>query len=348
MKNHIGPENFAKTRRESILLRYAAFVLALIFCFFAVSQATFAEDTVSLRSNASPKTVYVGFFHFEGYHDMDNSGEKSGYGYDFLQMISGYANFKYIYVGYQKTWNDMLDMLESGKIDLMTYAPKLPEYESRFDYSEHSIGSTSAVLTTTSSNTKFAKNDYKPFNGMKVGFLKGIDREDDFAAYAKEKGITYKPVYYSTLDTMKVALEKGKEIDAMVADDLRVMTDEITIDKFAQRELYVIVKKGNTKLLNNIDESIRKLNAADPSWQVELQSKYFLSGYSTETPITLSESEYIKKLKASGKTLQVLYNPERYPLCYNENGKTRGILVDIFKKWRQITTCHMSLLKQTQ
>ena len=49
---------------------------------------------------------------------MDTAGEKSGYGYDFLQMIAGYANFKYIYVGYQKAWNDMLDMLDSGEIDM--------------------------------------------------------------------------------------------------------------------------------------------------------------------------------------------------------------------------------------
>jgi len=332
MKDHKGPKSFTQIYRHSILLKSAAFILILIYYFFAIPHTAFAKNSVSIHPNTAHKTVHVGFFHFEGYHNMDNSGEKSGYGYDFLQMISGYANFKYIYVGYQKNWNDMLDMLSAGKIDMLTYAPKISKYESRFDYSEHSIGSTSAVLTTTSSNARFAKNDYKSFNGMRVGFIRGTDRQDDFAKYAEKKGIKYKSVYFSTMSGMKAALEKGRKIDAMVADDLRVMTDEIIIDKFAQRELYVIVRKGNSKLLNTIDESIRKLNAADPSWQVELQSKYFLSGYSTKTPITLSESEYVRKLKASGKTLKVLYNPERYPLCYNENGKARGILIDIFKK----------------
>jgi hypothetical protein len=96
-----------------------------------------------MPSSSGQQVVHVGFFRFEGYHEMNTAGEKSGYGYDFLQMIAGYANFKYIYVGYQKTWNDMLDMLDSGEIDMLTYAVKTPEYEERFDFSEHSIGTSS-------------------------------------------------------------------------------------------------------------------------------------------------------------------------------------------------------------
>jgi len=342
MRNHRDPEKAAERHKNSILPRVAALLLVLIFCFFTAGQTAFAAGSVSVhsvtdiaennKSSAPPQTVHVGFFSFPGYHDMDNTGEKSGYGYDFLQMIAGYANFKYVYVGYQRTWFDMLNMLEDGDIDMLTYAPKIASYEERFDYSEHSIGTTSAILTTSVSSKKFAANEYQPFAGMRVGFIRGTDRSKGFAKYAKQRGITYKAVYYSSLSDMEAALKEGTKIDAMVTDDMREMTDEIIIDKFDQRELYVIVKKGNTDLLTEIDEAIKRLNTADPSWELELESKYFLSDTSSNQPVTLSESEYVKSLKSAGKTLKVLFNPARYPLAYYENGKAKGVLVDIFKQ----------------
>jgi ABC-type amino acid transport substrate-binding protein len=148
---------------------------------------------------------------------MSHNGEKSGYGYEFLQMISGYANFKYIYVGYQKSWNDMLGMLENGEIDMLTFVPKLPEYEKRFDFSRHSIGKSAALLTAPVSSAVFAAHDYKPFSGMRVGLLRTSNRKAALGAYAAEKGISYTPVYYDSIESMKAALKSGKDIDAMVS-----------------------------------------------------------------------------------------------------------------------------------
>ena len=51
---------------------------------------------------------------------VDKDGNRSGYGYDLLQQLYVYANWTYEYVGYDKSWEDMLGMLESGEIDLLT------------------------------------------------------------------------------------------------------------------------------------------------------------------------------------------------------------------------------------
>ena len=345
--------NYSKTKTESNALRFIASLLViLIFALSCFGQMAFAAETASAsktdftaKTDYTAKTdstanidyldgqqiVHVGFFHFGGYHDMDTAGKKSGYGYDFLQMIAGYANFKYIYVGYQKSWNDMLDMLDSGEIDMLTYAVKQPKYENRFDFSEHSIGTSSAILTTSASNAKFAANDYKPFDGMRVGMIKDANRKDAFDDYASEKGFSYTPVYYSDLEDMQEALAAGNEIDAMLSDELRELSDEVIIDKFDQQDIYVMVKKGNKELLNTIDDAIVKLNAADPGWELDLQRKYFLSDYSTSLSMTLTEKRYVEGLTSSSKKLKVLFNPVRYPLAYYENGKARGVLVDIFK-----------------
>ena len=323
-----GSRNSRNKTKDSAFGRLVSLVLALFLAAVCFCQPVFAVETAPFTGQ---QIVHVGFFHFEGYHDMDTAGEKSGYGYDFLQMISGYANFKYIYVGYQESWADMLDMLDSGEIDLLTYGVKLPEYEKRFDFSEHSIGTSSALLTASASNARFAANDYMPFSGMRVGMVRGANRKAAFDDYAKEKGFSYTPVYYADFDSMRAALAAGSEIDAMVSDELRVLSNEVIIDKFDRQDIYVMVKKGNTGLLRAIDESVRKLNMADPGWTLELQSKYFLSDYSASFSMTLTEAQYVKSLVSSGRKLQVLFNPVRYPFTYYKDGEAAGVLVDIFK-----------------
>jgi signal transduction histidine kinase len=293
----------------------------------------FCQPALAAETPASSgqRVVHAGFFRLEGYHEMNTAGEKSGYGYDFLQMIAGYANFRYIYVGYQKTWEDMLNMLDSGEIDMLTYAVKTPEYKERFDFSEHSIGTSSAILTTSTSNAAFAANDYRPFDGMRVGFLRGANRQTAFDDYAKKKGFSYTPVYYADMADMQTALAAGSEIDAMVSDELRVLSDEVIIDEFDRQDVYVMVKKGNTELLHTIDEAIRKLNMADPGWNLDLKKKYFFSDYSASFSMTPTETKYIEGLSSSGKKLKVLFNPARYPFSYDKDGEAAGVLVDIFK-----------------
>lgn len=36
------------------------------------------------------QTVRVGYFAFDGYHMIDENGERSGYGYELLQRLAGY------------------------------------------------------------------------------------------------------------------------------------------------------------------------------------------------------------------------------------------------------------------
>ena len=308
--------------------RLVSLFLALLFSIGCFCRPVLAAGT---SSAAGQQVVHAGFFRFDGYHEMNSAGEKSGYGYDFLQMIAGYANFKYIYVGYQKTWADMLDMLDSGEIDMLTYAVKTPEYEKRFDFSEHSIGTSFAILTTSASNTAFAANDYSPFNGMRVGFIWGANRKAAFDDYAKGKGFSYTPVYYEDIASMKTALADGSGIDAMVSDELRVLSNEVILDKFDRQDIYVMVKKGNSELLHTIDEAIRKLNMADPGWNVDLKKKYFLSDYSASFSMTPAETKYVEDLSSSGAKLKVLFNPARYPFSYYKDGVAAGVLVDVFK-----------------
>lgn len=74
-------------------------VLAIICAFPAFFQRVHAADSL--------QTVKVGFFAFDGYHMQDEDGTLSGYGYEFLQHLAGYAGLRYAFVGYDKSWSEM-------------------------------------------------------------------------------------------------------------------------------------------------------------------------------------------------------------------------------------------------
>ncbi|MDD3587757.1 MAG: transporter substrate-binding domain-containing protein, partial [Thermoguttaceae bacterium] len=198
-------------------------VRKLSYCIlFLLSSLVFLVGQYSSQAADIPasKPIKVGFFEQNGYHMMDNQGQRSGYGYDVLQLIAPYASWTYEYVGFDKGKSDLLSMLEKGEIDLMTGGLKSPAKEELFDYSTHPIGYSSVRMSVKVGSTKYAPRDYKHWNGIRVGMFKKDDENDYFATFAKEKGFTFTPVYFVHDDDLSNAFQKN-EVDAIVSGSLR-------------------------------------------------------------------------------------------------------------------------------
>ena len=91
---------------------------------------------VCAQGTETVQTVRVVFFAFDGYHMIDEDGQKSGYGYEFLNLLSRYCNLRFKYIGYDKSWEETLKMLETGEIDLVTSAKKTSERAKKFAFSK--------------------------------------------------------------------------------------------------------------------------------------------------------------------------------------------------------------------
>ena len=271
--------------------------------------------------------VRVGFFAMDGYHMMDESGKLSGYGYEFLQLVSRYQDLDFAYVGYDKSWSEMQRMLENGEIDLLTSARRTAEREQKFDYSRP-IGTNSTILTIRSDNAKIVMHDYDTYDGMRVAMLKGNSRNGDFDSFAQEHGFTYTAVYFSSFADMTLSLQDGK-VDAIVSSSLRQTQNERIIEKFNSTEFYAIVKKGNTELLNKINYAIDQMNATEGDWQTDLHNQFYENYNNRNLSYTDAEKAVIEEY--SGSALTVICDPTRYPYSYVEDGTVKGILPDYFK-----------------
>ena len=58
---------------------------------------------------------------------QDETGKRSGYGYDTLRLMARYWNVRFEYIGYDKSWGNMQKMLEDNEIDIGTSTHKTPD-----------------------------------------------------------------------------------------------------------------------------------------------------------------------------------------------------------------------------
>ena len=304
--------------------RGLAILMTMLLLTALLSLSASAAETVSQHER-----VRVGFFAMDGYHMMDENGNRSGYGYDFLRLMARYWDVDYEYVGYDKSWDEMQRMLIDGEIDMVTSARRTPEREELFDFSRP-IGTNNGILTVRSDNSTIVEGKYSTYDGMRVALLRGNSRNDEFAEYARTKGFTYKSVYFDSAEEIAEALQNGT-VDAIVTSSLRKMNNERILEKFGSSDFYVIVKKGNTELLNKINYAIDQMNAAEGSWKTTLYNK----NYETTDTKNLEYTEEEKRIIAQyskENPLHVLCDPTRYPYSYTENGEVKGILPDYFRK----------------
>ena len=277
------------------------------------------------------KTVRIGFFNLEGYHMMTPTGERKGFGYDFLQYMNLYNRWRYEYVGYENGWSDMLKMLENGEIDLLTGVEKSPEREAKFAFSENPIGVCYTMLCVRAGDRKFISGDYKNWDGMRVGMMSGSLRNASFAKFAKGKGFKYVPVYYATKGEVINALRDGCDVDAIVSSSLRSVKNEWILEGFDPTPYYAVVRKADKELLKEVNHSIEQINMNSREIRERLFSEYYTPPGADEIPFTVQEREYIARLKKDGTTIKAIFNPDRIPFSYFKDGKACGIMVDLAK-----------------
>ena len=310
--------------------------MAALLCLFLILYDFIPANAsnASVPDEAVNERVKAGIFYFDGYHIKDEEGKLTGYGIEVLQMISKYSHLNFDYVGYDKSWNDMLDMLENGEIDLVTSARKNPEREEKFAFS-YPIGRNSTILSVSADNTKYHTGEYKSYDGMCVGLLEGSSQNDTLAEFAKEKQFSYTTKEYENSQQLAEALKDGS-IDAILTSNLRKMENERTLDTLQTENFYVIVRKEDKELLEEINYAIEQMDINEGDWDNSLFFKYYGPVSSSELVFTEREKAYIQDVLAGKKKITVTAIGDRAPYSYVEDGKLKGIMLDYFAKAMEV------------
>lgn len=276
------------------------------------------------------ETIRAGFFATDGLHMLDNDGQKSGYGYDLLRYMARYLNVNYQYIGYDKSWSEMLRMLDDGEIDMVAFANKTEDRKEKYDFSRP-IGFFGTALFVREDNRTVIPGDYSTYEGLRIGLVEDNAQNKNIANLAEAMHFTYQPVIYKSIKDVGIALQKG-EVDAIVKSSLRRGIHEKQVELFAENPYYIIVKKGNTRLLSEINYALDQLNYVEGEWKARLYRRYYGSKASSLLQFSDEEKMLLQSYVANGVFLQVLCDPARYPYSYVENGEMKGIVPDYFRK----------------
>ena len=279
------------------------------------------------------RTVRVGVLAQDGLCQKDANGRLSGYTIDLWHMANRYMDVKVEYVGYGKNWNELLQMLEHGELDILTNAQKSPEREQIFAFTKPT-GITSGLLNVRADNTKFTAGDYATYNGMRIGTFRKDRSYELFQKWAQEKDFTYQTTFYDTSPELYAAFYRG-EVEAIIANSFRKPDVERTLDMFYTNNIYGIVRKDDTQLLNEFNYAINQMNANEGDWVHMLIYKYVNQTSAVQTTFSQREQELIRQYQSGEKKLVVGVWTDRAPLSYVENGKLKGILPELFDKIMQ-------------
>lgn len=293
------------------LVRSLIVLLLVAFLVFAGSAG--------IVHGAGKRTVRVGFFPMEGYHETRADGTRTGMDVEYLETLCDYVNWNVEYVECS-SWDDALTKLLSREIDLVGSAQYSAKRAKLYDYANLASGYTFGVIAVNG-DSKFAYEDFDAMKNATFGVVGSYIRKEEFFEYMADHGVP-NPKAKTYVDTaaLQAALEAG-EIDAFVHSLTEVREGQRVIGRFAPMPFYYITYQGNDDLLRELNQGIADVKMNRPGLENELMVKYYDNRLDQTILLTNSEKQYI----AEEGTLNVGYLDGYYPFSYENDGDYAGL-----------------------
>ena len=204
-----------------------------------------------------------------GYADCDpifkdEAGNYSGYGVSYLEEIARHTQWKYEYIF--DSWKNCLQKLENGEIDLLIMTHHTSERRGQFLFSNLPMGYDYPVLYAAPNKDMYYQ-DYKAFDGARIGVSAETSFHDTLSIYLKEKNLTCQVITFPSDLDAKNALTQGT-IDMMVSSVFTPQKDVKVVDRFSVAPGYITTNLKNLKLMEEINTAMQKSESTIQIWKI--------------------------------------------------------------------------------
>ena len=134
----------------------------------------------------SDHVIRVGSFE-ETYNVVNEKGERSGYGYEYLQDIAGYAGWTYKYI--TSDWKNCFTQLENGEIDILGGISYTDERAENMLFSDMPMGEEKYYIYTDASNMDLTAGNLDSFEEKNIGVSKDNIVEDVLNEWESKYGL---------------------------------------------------------------------------------------------------------------------------------------------------------------
>lgn len=290
---------------------------------FALAFLAALALPIGAHARESEKIVRVGWYE-SPFNTTDELGRRSGYAYDYQQKIAACTGWTYEYVN--GSWPELLQMLEDGRIDLLSDVSYTDERAEKMLFSAQPMGTEDYYLFTAPNNKEITPEDFSTFNGKKVGANKGSVQISYFRDWAETNGVQAEIVEMTGTEEYNIIQLRLGAIDLYASlDGLHKAGDAVPACKIGSSDFFFAVSKSRPELLSELNNAMSRILDENPLFNRILYSKYLE---------TAKISHYLSAEESAWLTdhgpIRVGYRDNYLAFCAKDQktGKLTGALKD--------------------
>ena len=264
--------------------KFCYFIFCTMICLVVFPVSTSAQEN-------SDHVIRVGSFE-ETYNVVNEKGERSGYGYEYLQDIAGYAGWTYKYI--TSDWKNCFTQLENGEIDILGDISYTDERAENMLFSDMPMGEEKYYIYTDASNMDLTAGNLDSFEGKNIGVFKDNITEDVLNEWELKYGLHTQHVNVSNTAEIMDKLSKH-EIDCFVSvEESRWEESDISpLTSIGETEIYFAINPERPDIKEALDSAMRRIKDDNPFYTDDLYRRY-LSAQSSSF-LSKEESEWIRQ-----------------------------------------------------
>ncbi len=296
----------------------------MVLCCLLACLPAEAGDTVSVR---------VGFYEDGDYMSRNAEGYYSGFTIEIFQELANFGGMHYEMVD-TVNWATSMKLLREGRIDMLASIFRTKAREREMLFSNLPLCTTYITLNVRTDDDRYAYEDFKSFQNMRVGFIEGTRDGELFQEYCDKHGIRTHLIPYLDKQHAFAALADGT-LDGVSSLAIGRSNMFRTVARFSPDLLYIAVNKDRPDLLARLDAAMNTVFLRDPDYFTQLYSTYFSTSTAERPVFSKSENAFLKE----GKVIRVAYDPSWAPLEYTDpkTGAFSGVTAGLMESFAEDT-----------
>ena len=320
-------------KNKSRMRQYGSLLLCSILCvvFLAIpvraadleEDIDAAETTKANVTAQSQSEVVKAAWYEDSYHITNKNGSRSGYGYEYEQAVSAYTGWDYDYV--TGNWEELLEKLQNGEIDLMSSLSYTDERAKTMLFSDLPMGEEKYYLYADLANSDISASDISSLNGQSVAMMENSVQATQFYDWEEKYHIKTKHVFVNSIDSAMKMFAKH-EVQGVISTEtsIWVNTGLSAVFTIGGSEIYYGINKNRPDLKEELDSAMRAMENDKPFYSDDLYKQYI----ATQSVAALSsdEQEWLKQHGAI--RIGYLENDPGFSAVDAQSGKLMGVVND--------------------
>lgn len=279
---------------------------------------TYAAETTGKRviRVGSPESIY---------DDENARGERTGYGYEYLQKIANYTGWEYEYV--PCTWNDCFEKLQSGEIDILEAISYTEERAQAMAFSNLPMSEEKYYIFAKLADTDISLTDLSSFNDKNIGVLENHLPEVVLNEWTQANGLQMNHLDITTKEQVIERLDR-QEIDCFVSVEGSYWSEYgiAPVTTIGGSGIYFAFRKDSAglELKKSVDSAMLRISEECPFFTEDLYRRYFSD---TRIPVlTKEEQSWLSKQEAI--RVGYLKNDGGVSTFHPDTGMVTGVIND--------------------